>query len=1062
MRPLKLTLQAFGSYGKQTLINFEEPNQNLFLITGDTGAGKTTIFDAIVFALYGEASSTANKKDGAELQSQYVRQNVQPFVELTFFEGAGGNPDVYTVRRVPRHQRPRKRGEGMTDEKESVSLTMPDGSEYPQKETDKKLEEIIGLTKNQFMQVAMIAQGEFMELLRAKSDTKKVIFRKLFGTEIFQKIVDELGERKKKKEKEIATIRTVFQTEAAHLRIPEGYERAEELAAFKRRITTAARLSVTDMEELLQELDVLCGALETGERLAYEEYQKASEFRDKKRDAYAGAEHLLKFFRQLEEAEADLAVCQEAEASMKRAKALIGKLRAAYEIRAEFQRYEDARKAEADMRTRRKEQQELLPELERAAGEAKEKEAEKKKLFEQELESFSRISERVEKARKLFDTIRDAQRETVQREKTFRKAESIAEEKRKSLSDLEEQEKVWRRQCDELGDAEKRLALWKVKRMEAEALEKEAREERNQQMEVDGQRRSAKKAKEDYAAASQAYEKENIRYEKMRKDFLDLQAGVLARELRPGIPCPVCGSLEHPAPCQWEEKAQEISREEIDILGEEAGRLRSVQEERAAAAKAEQALLSEKEKILEHMSARLLEHMARSLPDVPKEMTPEQTEKILADWTKAVLEEGKKAEENARRLRQIQESLKGAEEEKKERKAEAEQGQKDVRAAEAAWERSKAALESLEKGRDFPTLEDALRAESEAKQRKREKDTACQAARMAAEKAGAKKDEARTLIQKYTQELPEKEKQRTERQTAYERILAQKGLSETEWRELTQKHEREEADALQKTVDAHERKKATALRMQADAKKAVENRKRPVLEDMKREMEEAEQRRKEAQSVFERCRAEHKTNTEIYGVLEPQMDERKRMVEEHTKLDNLYRLVSGNVTGSRMDLETYVQRYYLERILSAANRRFQEMSAGQFELRMYELEKAGEGKNRGLDLMVYSTVTGKEREIRTLSGGESFMAALSLALGMADQIQESSASIHLDVMFIDEGFGSLDEHSRNQAVRVLQEMAGGSKLIGIISHVTELKQEIENQLIVQKDENGSHVRWQIS
>lgn len=1062
MRPLKLTLQAFGSYGKQTLINFEEPNQNLFLITGDTGAGKTTIFDAIVFALYGEASSTANKKDGAELQSQYVRQNVQPFVELTFSEGAGGNPDVYTVRRVPRHQRPRKRGEGMTDEKESVSLTMPDGSEYPQKETDKKLEEIIGLTKNQFMQVAMIAQGEFMELLRAKSDTKKVIFRKLFGTEIFQKIVDELGERKKKKEKEIATIRTVFQTEAAHLRIPEGYERAEELAAFKRRITTAARLSVTDMEELLQELDVLCGALETGERLAYEEYQKASEFRDKKRDAYAGAEHLLKFFRQLEEAEADLAVCQEAEASMKRAKALIGKLRAAYEIRAEFQRYEDARKAEADMRTRRKEQQELLPELERAAGEAKEKEAEKKKLFEQELESFSRILERVEKARKLFDTIRDAQREAVQREKTFRKAESIAEEKRKRLSDLEEQEKVWRRQCDELGDAEKRLALWKVKRMEAEALEKEAREERNQQMEVDGQRRSAKKAKEDYAAASQAYEKENIRYEKMRKDFLDLQAGVLARELRPGIPCPVCGSLEHPAPCQWEEKVQEISREEIDILGEEAGRLRSVQEERAAAAKAEQALLSEKEKILEHMSARLLEHMARSLPDVPKEMTPEQTEKILADWTKAVLEEGKKAEENARRLRQIQESLKGAEEEKKERKAEAEQGQKDVRAAEAAWERSKAALESLEKGRDFPTLEDALRAESGAKQRKREKDTACQAARMAAEKAGAKKDEARTLIQKYTQELPEKEKQRTERQTAYERILAQKGLSETEWRELTQKHEREEADALQKTVDAHERKKATALRMQADAKKAVENRKRPVLEDMKREMEEAEKRRKEAQSVFERCRAEHKTNIEIYGVLEPQMDERKRMVEEHTKLDNLYRLVSGNVTGSRMDLETYVQRYYLERILSAANRRFQEMSAGQFELRMYELEKAGEGKNRGLDLMVYSTVTGKEREIRTLSGGESFMAALSLALGMADQIQESSASIHLDVMFIDEGFGSLDEHSRNQAVRVLQEMAGGSKLIGIISHVTELKQEIENQLIVQKDENGSHVRWQIS
>ena len=163
-----------------------------------------------------------------------------------------------------------------------------------------------------------------------------------------------------------------------------------------------------------------------------------------------------------------------------------------------------------------------------------------------------------------------------------------------------------------------------------------------------------------------------------------------------------------------------------------------------------------------------------------------------------------------------------------------------------------------------------------------------------------------------------------------------------------------------------------------------------------------------------------------------------------------------------MDIETFVQRYYLERILYAANLRFGDMSAGQFELRMVEDDQAGEGKNRGLDLMVYSTVTGKVREVRTLSGGESFMAALSLALGMADQIQENSAAINLDVMFIDEGFGSLDDHSRDQAIRVLQRMASGSKLIGIISHVTELKQEIEDQLIVTKDEEGSHVRWQIS
>lgn len=243
---------------------------------------------------------------------------------------------------------------------------------------------------------------------------------------------------------------------------------------------------------------------------------------------------------------------------------------------------------------------------------------------------------------------------------------------------------------------------------------------------------------------------------------------------------------------------------------------------------------------------------------------------------------------------------------------------------------------------------------------------------------------------------------------------------------------------------------------------AIGERQRPVLEEKRSQAEEAEKIFEASGRIRDGIKSVYQENQAVYDTLAPILTDRKRLVEEHAKLDNLYRLVSGNVSGSRMDLETYVQRYYLEKILDAANRRFQDMSAGQFELRMYDLEKAGEGKNRGLDLMVYSTVTGKEREIRTLSGGESFMAALSLALGMADEIQESSAAISLDIMFIDEGFGSLDEHSRNQAVKVLLEMAEGSKLIGIISHVTELKQEIEDQLIVTKDEAGSHVRWQIS
>lgn len=207
------------------------------------------------------------------------------------------------------------------------------------------------------------------------------------------------------------------------------------------------------------------------------------------------------------------------------------------------------------------------------------------------------------------------------------------------------------------------------------------------------------------------------------------------------------------------------------------------------------------------------------------------------------------------------------------------------------------------------------------------------------------------------------------------------------------------------------------------------------------------------------CSTRYQTNRKALERLKVNQETRKKIVEDYSRTEHLYQLLSGNISGARMDIETFVQRYYLEHILIAANRRFGEMSGGQYELRMYQLDKAGTGKNHGLDLMVYSTVTGKEREVRTLSGGESFMAALSLALGMADQIQQSCAAIQLDMMFIDEGFGSLDEHSRNQAVKVLKRMAGGSRMIGIISHVTELKQEMEEQLVITKGRDGSHAVW---
>ena len=375
---------------------------------------------------------------------------------------------------------------------------------------------------------------------------------------------------------------------------------------------------------------------------------------------------------------------------------------------------------------------------------------------------------------------------------------------------------------------------------------------------------------------------------------------------------------------------------------------------------------------------------------------------------------------------------------------------------------SEAALENVKGSVEFKTEEEARAALLQAEDSKKQAEEVYQKVLAEAKKAANAQKQAETLISRYQQEIPEQKKCVEDRKTSYTEVMEIKQMTESEWKELVETYSREAAEEFQKTVNAYNEKKTAAQARRDSAQNAVGESKRPVLEELQKEKEVAETEYLETEKIYNQLRIDNKDDREIFDTLSSRLEERKSIVEEHARIDALYRMTSGNVSGSRMDLETYVQRYYLERILYAANRRFQEMSAGQFELRMYDLEKAGEGKNRGLDLMVYSTVTGKEREVRTLSGGESFMAALSLALGMADQIQQSSAAINLDMMFIDEGFGSLDEHSRNQAVRVLQEMAEGSRLIGIISHVSELKQEIEDQLLVNKDENGSHVKWQIS
>ena len=1065
MKPIRLVMEAFGSYGDRTTINFTQPNQNLFLITGDTGAGKSTIFDAIVFALYGKASSTENEKKGEVLRSQYARLSAEPFVELEFAE----REDTYTVKRIPAYRKLREKGEGKGTlkekaETEKVSLFLPNGQEYANSidETNRKIEEIVGLTKAQFMQIAMIAQGEFMKILREESKQKKEIFRKLFHTEIFEKIVRELEKRKSEKGKVLENIKAECRAIALGVTIPEDYEGGENLNALKDQITGG---TLANMEAFTEALEALCKNLERKQKSLAEHYDGAEKKRDSAREAYTRAEELVKQFTQLEDAENTLKECERIGDEIKQRETLIRDIRAAYEVQAFFQRYDEAEKKAKETSANIEKKKAVLPTLTAAASETDAAEKNARTALEAQQSSFHTIQERAAQTEETFDKIERAEKGLQESKDLLKKARKAEEDARKSLEELKTKEIRWKERAEVLGNAEVLYEAWKAKNAEAERIGEDIAalgklESGLSQCDVKKQ-----KAQAHFAAAMSAYETKAEEYRILNKRYMASKAKYFVDQLEDGKPCPICGAIEHPAPYRFERDAEDISEERLEEMKKEVDRLNKEQLDAAGQSNAAVTAWEEKKKAFEESLEKLkrCEGLKTHSAAAGQEITEETIANIYQQWKTAVSKEGKELQKNVKEHQEIEKSLSDAAGEKEKLCETIEKHHKTVEEGNTDVESGEREIGTLKKGLKYASREEAEKELQTAEQMYAGQKIAHDQAVRAARKAVKDKTETEASLRQYEQELPGQTMDFAEKKKAYEIIRQEKDLSEAEWKDLVEKHRKDEPEQLQKEVQKYGEKKASAKSLREAAQKAVAGKERPDTDVLKKEQETAQETYRNALEQYESLKALSKEHKKIYDQLKPRNKECAAAAAEYGRLEKLYKLFSGNVSGGRMDLETYVQRYYLEQILYAANRRFREMSAGQFELRMIDLDKAGEGRsNKGLDLMVYSTVTGKTREIRTLSGGESFMAALALSLGMADQIQQSAAALNLDIMFIDEGFGSLDEHSRSQAVKVLKEMAGGSRLVGIISHVTELKQEIDNQLLVSRDETGSHIKWQTS
>lgn len=1071
MKPILLTMQAFGSYGEKTEIDFQKGG-DFFLISGDTGSGKSTIFDAMMFALYGEVSTVGINKDKKknekldEMLSQFVDvQKTKPYASLIFTAYQHGQEETYTVRRTPRYTRPAKRGDAkLQDERETVELLMPDGSQYPGKlsETNRKIEELVGLTADQFRKVVMIAQGEFMDFLRAGSKEKTELLRDLLKTDYYYQLSERLKTLAKEKNTAAKTRRanmSFFAGRAVTEGLPE--EDAQALEAAKGTVITAKELQPEQVDVLAEVLSGVCARLQLQQRELAQRQTAAQKDRDECMKRIEAAKPLMERFKELESAEKTLQECAAQADEIEKKRGLIGKIRDAWAIEPKYQRMKDARDALTNAQTELAAKQQELPKLKQTAADAKALHQQTEKTKDAATTQCAEVETKVEKALKTFDALEEAEKALRQAEEADTKAKADAESAKKALDGFKNQEDAWRKQEAELQGAEAAYEVCKQQNQQYRDLKKSLEDLHGNQKDVQEKARQAAAAKDAYASATQKYQRAQNEYDDYRLAFLNAQAGLLARELVSGKPCPVCGALEHPAPCQLTQENQQLNRGELDRRRKAADDAAKAQEEKAKESESAQVKLTERQKAAEEAERKLVENAKNIRENVPM-ATAADVEAMLQAWLPELQSASKSVQAKVDALKKVRENLDGAKAERDKLEKAAADAQETAKStavkkaeAEKTWKLHQEELSAS----PYRTREDAVAQRTQAQEAKQKAEAAASQATEKERQAQKAETDCETQIRRLNEEMPQKQANAEEFNQQYQQTMADKSLDETQWQALTANYDAEEPDRLQKEVSDFDQRKSKAEGQCATAQNAIAGREKPDMAKLEAASKAAESALKEVSDALETAKHLHSDNARVLKDLRDGREPLANACKAANTAQHLSDVMAGTESGNRMNLETFVQRSYMEKILRDANRRFRDMSNGQFELKLINVEDAGEGKNKGLDLEVYSIVTGKTRSVNTLSGGESFMAALSLALGMADQIQAATAAIHLDVMFIDEGFGSLSDNARNEAVNILKEMAGKQRQIGIISHVSELKDEIENQLIVKKNDRGSHISW---
>lgn len=922
MRPVKLVMKAFGPYAETTQIDMRSlGTEGVYLITGDTGAGKTTIFDAITFALYGKASGS--NRSPSMFRSKYADDKMETEVLLEFeYQGK-----LFTIRRNPNYERRSKRGDSMIEKTADAELIYPDGHTITgSMAVTNAIKKLLGIDRNQFSQIVMLAQGEFMKLLLAEATERQQIFRKLFQTDYFMKLQEALKEKAQEAKLAYQSTELKISQYIHSISCESNLPFAWQLQKAKN-----GELPSDDVNTMLQQLIEADENMESAQNQSLKSVEKQIEELDQKLGKFETA---LKFAEELSMLEKASEVNQ----------AKLKKLQVNYASTQKMQEEIEANEREIT-------------------------------LTEAAFENYARWDEKQLEWKQSQKTLKGLQKQQNTIAGNMEEAMTSLEACKKELKALENAGMNQLALVHEMELAESRIKsveelLDMIKCFQASAKELRAI-----------QRKYMDSAEKEKILGKQ--------YAKMNRDFLDAQAGVLAQSLKQGEKCPVCGSLEHPEPARLSDSVS--SESELKKMESELNQLR----ETTAQLSRESGVLKAKVDGISERIVKAAEELFGSQPKVSCESDDE-----LMQFCKSTEEAYVLLQEEQKKRRHMLDAEKKRMQQKQAISArvpvlEKQQEELAKKNLELLSEISaaQALAQEFEKQSDVMKKELKFNSQSEAK-------THC-------EKLRAQNMQWKNALEKAEMDMRSCEKEQ-------QSLESQIGIVKKQFHEDTVKE-------------------AEAARLQKKEKMEI---RQDILKKLKN------------------VQARLTTNRYAWKQIEAETKQLAALENKQIMLKDLSDTANGTITGKeKITLETYVQMSYFDRIIARANSRFTVMTDGRYDLKRRGNAVDNRSKS-GLELDVVDHYNGTERSVRTLSGGESFLASLSLALGLSDEVQSIAGGIHLDTMFVDEGFGSLDDETLNQALNAIQNLAKENCLVGIISHVSELKSRIDKQIVVKKDKNG--------